>query len=479
MRKKQFLCWILLFSLLLPVSVFAAENPFTDVSSSSWYYEDVLYAAEQNFVKGMTESTFGPASSLTRAQFCTMLDRYLGHADTTQINATDFTDVPDGQWYTSHINYLVDNNIVNGMSDTGFAPNATITREQAVTILYRMIQATWLSLPDRQTAETFSDAGQISSWAKEASTALQSWDILQGDTNRNMNPKKELTRAEGVTMLVRIDKKTSSSNLSIPSPVSYPSSRTAPSTDDTSSDPAEQPVVVRPNRRSGAGYYLKNGYLCYRNEPYEIGIDVSEYQENINWAEVKADGVDFAFLRVGFRGYGSSGVICQDTSFLPHVHSALRNGIKVGVYFFSQATSAAEGAAEARVVLQMIHGYDITYPVVFDWERYTNSNSRTRNTSGEEVTAAALAFCEVIEKAGYQPMIYANPSMIDEETLEIEKIAKYPFWLAHYTGKASSTGYVPTSFRYHYDIWQYTESGSVAGINGNVDLNISFWNIDK
>ena len=125
-----------------------------------------------------------------------------------------------------------------------------------------------------------------------------------------------------------------------------------------------------------------------------------------------------------------------------------------------------EAREEALQTLAWIEDYPITYPVVFDWERISSASSRTSDTPDAMVTACAMAFCETIESAGYTAMIYGNPSMVGSE-LDLSQLSEYAFWLAHYT-----SGWQPTSFAYHYDMWQYTSYGSVDGISTRVDLNL-------
>ena len=197
------------------------------------------------------------------------------------------------------------------------------------------------------------------------------------------------------------------------------------------------------------------------------GLDVSAHQKEIDWRRVAATGMDFAMIRAGYRGY-TQGTIRKDEYFDYNMRNALANGLEVGVYFFSQALTPAEAEEEARLVLEWIQDYPVTYPVVFDWERQDKDDSRTQGAGGNTVTACALAFCKVISDAGYTPMTYGSPSKIYKDSLMLDRLQEYPaFWLAHYTIDTA-----PTSFRYRYNMWQYTSSGRVDGIEGNVDLNI-------
>ena len=176
--------------------------------------------------------------------------------------------------------------------------------------------------------------------------------------------------------------------------------------------------------------------------------------------------MDFAMVRAGYRGYTSGGIV-KDAWFDANMRGALANGLQVGVYFFSQALTPREAEEEARQLLEWIRDYPVTYPVVFDWEEQDKEGSRTQGTDGNTVTACALAFCKVIEDAGYLPMTYGSPRKVYSGGIQLEYLQDYPFWLAHYTKDTA-----PTSFRYNYQMWQYSSTGQVDGIEGNVDLNI-------
>jgi len=209
----------------------------------------------------------------------------------------------------------------------------------------------------------------------------------------------------------------------------------------------------------------KQGWLRYENAGAEgkIGIDVSAYQGDIDWKKVADSGVEFAMIRCGYRGY-SKGVIVEDKSFNENIKGALNAGLEVGVYFFSQATNVWEAQEEADYVLEAISGYDVTYPVAFDWEFITgNSQARTNNMEPDDLTRCAGAFCDMVAQAGYTPVIYFNQDL-GYLGYELDKLTDYSFWLAEYNDNPS--------FYYHFDLWQYTHRGSVPGIEGSVDLNL-------
>jgi GH25 family lysozyme M1 (1,4-beta-N-acetylmuramidase) len=195
-----------------------------------------------------------------------------------------------------------------------------------------------------------------------------------------------------------------------------------------------------------------------------FGIDVSRYQGDIDWARAAADGVSFAIIRMGYRGY-DTGKLVTDEFFEANMQGALRAGVKVGTYFFSQAVNEAEAVEEAETVLAGIAPYELSFPVVFDIEEISGQNARTDALTAEEVTNIAIAFCERIREAGYTPMIYANPKWFVSR-MELGKLEPYAKWLAQY--------YKTPSYPYAFSIWQFTSAGSVDGIKGNVDLDLAF-----
>ena len=200
------------------------------------------------------------------------------------------------------------------------------------------------------------------------------------------------------------------------------------------------------------------------------GIDVSKYQKDIDWERAKASGVDYAFIRVGYRGYGDSGNFGADTYYDQNMQGAIDAGIPVGVYFFSQAITEEEAIEEANYILERINNYKISMPLVMDFE-YASAYGKTTgrlynaNLSRQEATNVCLAFCDTIKANGYTPMVYANLNMLQKDLYADQIANNYDIWLANYTNETSYTG--------EYSFWQYTSKGSVDGIEGNVDCN--FW----
>lgn len=193
------------------------------------------------------------------------------------------------------------------------------------------------------------------------------------------------------------------------------------------------------------------------------GVDVSTYNGDIDWAAVKADGISFAMIRLGFRGYGESGKLVLDDKFLQNIQGATQAGLDVGVYFFSQAVTVEEAEEEAEFVLSALEDYSITYPVVFDLETIEYDTARTDDLTVETATQVTQAFCQRIAQAGYQPMIYGNVAWM-MDCIDLTQLTGYDLWLAQYQS-------TPT-FPYQFHMWQYSHQGTVAGISGNVDLNL-------
>lgn len=212
---------------------------------------------------------------------------------------------------------------------------------------------------------------------------------------------------------------------------------------------------------------LENGELVYVENDKQIshkGIDVSKFQGEIDWNKVADSGVEFAIIRIGYRGYGT-GALMMDETAIQNIEGALNAKIKVGVYFFSQAITTKEAVEEAEFVIENIKNYDITYPVIFDTEEIVNEDSRADGLSTEERTEIAIAFLERVKKAGYTPAIYANLRWFTM-SLDIPELEAYDKWYAYYDKELY--------FPYKISMWQYSENGQVDGINGSVDLNISF-----
>ena len=193
-----------------------------------------------------------------------------------------------------------------------------------------------------------------------------------------------------------------------------------------------------------------------------MGIDVSKWNGGIDWKAVKNSGVSYVIIRCGYRG-STTGALIEDPKFRSNIQGAQNAGLKVGVYFFTQAVNEVEAVEEASMVLSLIKGYNISYPVFLDVEA---SNGRGDAISADTRTAVCRAFCQTIQNSGYKAGIYANKTWFTSY-MNTPSLTGYKIWLAQYAAAPSYT-------RTKYDMWQYSSKGKVSGISGNVDMNISY-----
>ena len=206
----------------------------------------------------------------------------------------------------------------------------------------------------------------------------------------------------------------------------------------------------------------------YENVSRSYGIDVSKWQYSIDWSKVAASGVEFAIIRVGYRG-NQTGDIVMDPYFERNIKGALANNIKVGVYFYSQAIDEEEAKQEAAWVVNVIQKYQITYPVVYDCEGL--GQNRIKDVGKTQRSKNAAAFLDYVRSSGYTPMMYASKYGYTKNW-DLSYIKNSKIWLAHYTSGGLST---PSDYSGTYHMWQYTSKGSVPGIKGNVDLNVAYF----
>lgn len=237
---------------------------------------------------------------------------------------------------------------------------------------------------------------------------------------------------------------------------------TTQSTEPTEVDPYLVPIPCPEANPHGRNDFQYEGrYLTSLRCDSIPGIDVSAYQGDVNWNEVAASGIEFALIRVGYRGYGT-GKIVEDPYGRENLRDANLAGLKVGAYFFSQALNEEEVKEEVDFLLNIIKDYEITMPVVFDWE-YVNDTARTAGMDPRTLTDLNLYFCKLMEQAGYQPMLYFNSHQA-KNLMYLYELEDYPFWLAYYNNRMN--------YPYRFEMWQYTCTGRVPGIKGDVDINI-------
>ncbi|MDY3015200.1 MAG: GH25 family lysozyme [Evtepia sp.] len=446
--KRKIVALLLLMSMALSLwapATAAGTMPFSDVKPTSWYYTYVKELYEAGVINGMTDTTFCPQTPSTLAHALKLILLAAGYPEQSPTTP---------HWASGYYRLASEKGFLPA-SDKQLLLDEPITRLQMAEMIVKVLGLSRI----RQTPSPFADTSD------PYALILHDHGIFKGSDQGALlvfKPNDSITRAEISTVIWRV----------------YHIEEVSPAPPDPGEpeDPDQEyilfwgqkvPVVKEiPVCPYDPDLFRKNenGVVTYESKQYtsQFGIDVSRYQGNIDWKQVKQAGVDFAIIRLGYRGYGS-GALVMDPYFEKNITEARQAGIKVGVYFFSQAITAEEGAEEARYALDALKGRKLDYPIVFDWEPYDSSlNPRTEGLSDEILTQCAVAFCETVKEAGYQPMVYSNLSYFYLH-FDLSKLTEYPFWLAQYNEKPS--------FYYHFDIWQYGEL-PVPGIQGNVDMNV-------
>lgn len=410
------------------------SKSFADVTSDKWFYHYIMELAEEDVITGYPDGNYGPYDTTTTGAAVTLLMRAVGAPE---------KGAEDNHWAGGFINYAHEKGYLD--KDRLGDYDGNINR-----LKIAEIAAKSLGLSESKSKSPYIDVNN------GYATALYEAGIMEGsitDKGREFAPDADITRGEISAIIWRIEKQTEAENTE---KIVY---------NDYILDVLKD---VPKSTLNPAGFYNEDGFKRYEdnNKTGIVGIDVSEYQGEIDWQAVKNDGIEYAIVRVGGRGYGKEGKLYNDELFELNVQGAINAGIDTGVYFFSQAISVSEAEEEARYVLDKIKGYDITGPVVFDWEVIGTTSARTYGLSTKTLCAAANRFCEMIAEAGYSPMIYFN-TYAGYIKYDLSKIVQYPFWFAQYDVSS------PT-FYYDFDIWQYTDKGTVDGIKEKVDVNLWF-----
>ena len=434
-------------ALLLAPAGASATSRFTDTAGHPAEAVIDRYAG-LGIVCGVGGNLFEPDRTLTRAELCAILDRTFSYKERSP---NTFPDLAEGEWYYDSMLRLNAAGIVVG-DGSGIRPKDTVRWDEALCLMAR--------------AFGIADAGAgaylpfpAEDWARGQIAALYGLGCLPEGLWDLSTP---FTRAD---TLVVLDKLVAVRGWTAAGKILF-RNQLVPILDNV-------PV----NRYDKDAFYRgANGRLYYNDgvTPVAYGVDVSAYQKDIDWYAVAADGIDFAILRVGGRGYGPAGNLYWDKYFEQNLAGAQAAGLDVGIYFFSQAITPQEAEEEAWQVLARLQGRPLAYPIVFDWETISGAPARTDDLDTATLTACARTFCESIAIAGYQPMVYFNATngLLD---YDLSQLAGYPFWYAYYLPASSTDPWLYYDFR----MWQYTSSGSVAGIPGNADMNICFYPYGK
>jgi len=415
-------------------------NPYRDVKSEDWYYSYVRELSYHNIVTGYPDGSFMPQNTVSAGEALKLI--LLAATD-----AVDPGNAVDGSHWAD--NYLA---LAEGLGCVapgevqnldGELDRATVARVTAVA----------MGLELKAGASPYTDIDN------PYTLALFEAGIMEGDTLdgvRNFNPSRSMSRAELCAVVSRVRNYTPPNNPTVSGYIEYGKNYI----------PVMWDVPTAPYNRD---LFVRDGSVMYYNDPNyttAIGIDISRHQGDIDWQKVADSGmVEFAFIRVGGR-FAESGGFYDDANFQKNIEGAQAAGIKVGVYFYSTAVSVEEAVEEANYVLEKIWPYHLDYPVVFDWE-ILSKTSRNANVDMATVTDCALAFCQRIEQEWYRTMIYMGLDTAYTR-MDLSRLTDYDFWFAQYNKRNQPDMY------YNYRIWQYTDSGSVPGIEGKVDMDIAF-----
>ena len=445
-----------------------------------------------------TDGKANSGSSITRQQAVTMIARAFG-ITASEYAYMPYTDVGQIASYAQEaVGEMTGRGFITDCPDGRFRPTDPITRAEMVNILNNMIRILI------QAPETYSGniPGTVMINAAEGAHLL------------DMHITGDLIIAPGVTEPVKLENVIVNGEIrnfsDITPELVFPEEEAPAKGEDTEPDregeeeeekPAILPMeVYEPSETTGkyfmydnkpipvyedaepielydGDFYWEDGRLVYDGDEFDtrFGIDVSAYQnracgdDGIDWEAVADDGVDFAMVRVGYRGT-STGSLNADEYYRENIEGAMDAGLETGVYFFAQAISVEEAIEEAEYVLELLEDCEIDGPVAYDWEMH-NSSYRVYGTPPEMATACAIAFCETIEAAGYDAMVYAG-QYVSYIKYDMGALAPYLCWYPEYKSEASEKLY-PT-FYYQMDYWQYSSAITVDGIAGRVDGNLQF-----
>ena len=410
------------------------EMNFTDVPEGIWYYDYVKDLYEAGIIEGNGDGTFAGDDTMTWGQAFKLI--------TLAIGCEEPEHVPGKSWAYPYIELAVDNRLVYSFDEAYLKDSPT--RLQVAHMVARGLDLLSISRGESPFADC--DDGYV--------THLYEKGILLGEYDENGQlvfvPDEPISRAEMSAIIWRV--------------YNIDASEGTFRHNNYWVEPFAQEEVASFGYDSALFTLDENGFMFYGDETVacEIGVDVSEHKQEIDWEAVAADGVDFAIIRIGGR-LMQSGTIFEDKYFRANLEGAKAAGLKVGVYFFSQALNAEEGLEEAEFVLDLLDGAELDYPVICDWEYLGGSTARTYGVEPADITAGIDAFCSRVEEEGYIGIVYFN-AYCGYIKMDLRDLTDYEFWYAEYASRPN--------FRYHFQMWQYSDSGQVDGISSNVDLNI-------
>ena len=416
-------------------------SPFPDVAADAWYAKDVIGLTQKGIVSGFDDGRFYPDRNVTWGQALKLVLLAAGYPEQkppTPSKSEDGDEEPVQPHWAEGYRYY--GSILGYPVTDAQSLDKPVTRYEIAALVRAALE-----LPESTEPSPYADASGPAVRALYAAGIMQgSW---EGD-QRVFKGNDNIRRSELCAVVARTERYASEHFVFVAG------TRKAVHFDWAMSE--WEPTAFVTDERERMAY-------DDASRSTRLGIDVSSHQGEIDWQAVAADGVEFAILRVGFRGYGSEGTLNDDERFVENLAGAKAAGLDVGVYFFSQALSVEEALEEADFVLERIQGLPLTMPVVFDWEQMTYAGSRTARPDFSVLTDCALAFCEKIRAAGFEPMVYLNKTL-GYLYYDLGRMQHLELWLAWY--------HPQPDFVYAYRMWQYGDSGKVKGINEKVDMNI-------
>ncbi len=432
--KKTAACLAVTLALsgVLPVQAAQAKR-FSDVKEEDWFYSFVTQLSEQKVVSGYPDGSFQPQNNVTVGEALSLILLASGH---------EMKPATGTHWSSGLADYAVKNKYMPAALREDL--DARMTRLDVAQLAAKALKL----VPDRgESAFADTKDGYVNVLFRKKVLAGS----MEGD-QRVFKPNEPISRAEICAIVWNI-RNTDVHAGQIGTEYYY----------------VDVLPEVPVNPYNSSLFQMNGKYMDYLDPNVEtkVGVDVASFQGDIDWEKVKADGIDFAIVRIGGRGL-TVGSIYDDKKFQQNMEGALAAGLDVGAYFFSQAITVEEAREEAQYVLDKLAPYrhQITMPVVFDWEDMGNSGHRGYRLAPDILSAGANLFCGMMEREGYQPMIYFN-RYGGYRSYDLSQMLDYQFWFAQYL----STTKFPT-FYYDFDMWQYTSKGRVDGIQGDVDVNL-------
>ncbi|MBQ6205837.1 MAG: S-layer homology domain-containing protein [Oscillospiraceae bacterium] len=504
-----------LFGALFAAALYAAMTAalaaptFSDVPETHWAYPQIEKAAADGAIRGYANGTFEPASPLTVAHFTVILSRSFY---TEEYNTALSWITPDAkfvEWYSAAQWVAEDHGLFKNMTSDILDP---LTRYEMAMEIYNLLMSKGCEFTRdmvRSGMASIQDLDQFpNDTIRNAVACLYSKGILMGYADGRFYGNEIPNRAQASTIYCRLRnflnelaeaQAARAAQPQTPTPTtSGPNYGTLPN-----KSPSKMTVrdVFTPGQTTGKTFTFQGSQIpiyagvetlkvsagefawrsgnriVYTGNRYDarFGVDVSAYQNNdrasrtLDWAAAKADGVQFAMVRVGLRGT-STGALREDAYYARNIEGALAQGIQTGAYIFAQAVNIQEAIEEADFVIARLRGHKINGPVSYDWE-LNSTNYRAYGLSKEMATACAVAFCKRVAAAGYTPMYY-NSRHVAYTKYDQGALEPYMMWYPQYPTTSNKNPY--PNLYYQMDYWQFTESGKVNGIGNKIDCNIWF-----